>query len=500
MNKKIFLLTIFLILLISTSLKASSIFEDIEANRIEKVMQDILKNPELINSKSSYNMTPLHYAVQYESREKFAEFLISMGADLNSKDKDGRTPLLIAINNCNWDMIKLLLSSGADVNVVNNIGQGTLHYGARIGAIDLCKDLLSKGLDINLRDKNGRTPLYYAVQMNNKKTAFFLISKGADVKTKDIYEQNLLHIVNNSELAELFLLKKVDINARDNKGNTPLHYAGFYKNNNIAEMLVYYGANGNIKNYNGELPLYQPSKGDYHKEIFFPDMVFIKGGTFNMGSSQKTSLKVQVSSFYIGKYEVKNKEYWSYDPDHRARAEDPSSENFPAGGVSWFDAVKYCNWLSLQKGLQVCYVIHGSDVKIDISRNGYRLPTEAEWEYACRGGTKTSYYWGNNLNGDYCWSRENSGLNVQPVGQKKPNKFGLYDMAGSVYEWCNDVYGSYQQGFLKDPIIIQPGNYRVCRGGNYLNSGDFCKSYYRHNMDPNEKEQGTGFRIVKSSL
>jgi formylglycine-generating enzyme required for sulfatase activity len=180
-----------------------------------------------------------------------------------------------------------------------------------------------------------------------------------------------------------------------------------------------------------------------------PGMVFIKGGTFQMGEKgdQKT---VTVGDFYIGKYEVTNKEYCQYDPNHKGSW---SSPNYPVESVSWDDTVNYCNWLSKK------------------SKKNYRLPTEAEWEYACRAGSTTDYYWGDNMDGNYCWYSENANGQVHQVGQKKSNALGLYDMAGNVYEWCSDWYDSSKSD-------------RSMRGGGWINPSFNCLSGFRSRATP----------------
>jgi len=111
----------------------------------------------------------------------------------------------------------------------------------------------------------------------------------------------------------------------------------------------------------------------------------------------------------------------------------------------------------------------------------YRLPTEAEWEYACRAGAKTIFYWGNDFDGSYAWYYENSGIQTQPVGEKRPNALGLYDMSGNVWEWCQDWYGEYYYGSspLRDPQGPSSGAYRVVRGGSWLNPPEGLRSSRR---------------------
>ncbi len=231
------------------------------------------------------------------------------------------------------------------------------------------------------------------------------------------------------------------------------------------------------------------------------EMVFIQGGVFDMGSNsgendEKPVHSVEVSSFYIGKYEVTNKEYKEYKPDHSSYFSD---DNYPVECVSWNDAIAYCNWLSDKEGLNRCYSGSGDKIVMDMTRDGYRLPTEAEWEYACRAGSKKEYYWGNSIDGSYCWYSDNSGKKVHPVGQKKPNNFGLYDMSGNVWEWCWDWYGkSYYSGSpSSNPSGPSSGSFHVVRGGCWNGNAGSCRLANRNFNKPGYYDGGLGFRVVR---
>ena len=127
-----------------------------------------------------------------------------------------------------------------------------------------------------------------------------------------------------------------------------------------------------------------------------------------------------------------------------------------------------------------------------------RLPTEAEWEYACRAGSKTAYCFGDSANElkDYAWYYGNSGRKTHPVGQKKPNAWGLYDMYGSVYEWCADWHGSYNNGVQVDPTGPANGRSRVLRGGSWVDNPRYCRSANRIRSRPAFRNRNLGFRVV----
>jgi len=235
-----------------------------------------------------------------------------------------------------------------------------------------------------------------------------------------------------------------------------------------------------------------------------PDgMVRINGGTFSMGSpanepereDDEVQHQVTVGSFYLGKYEVTQKEY------QEVMGTTPSGfkgDNLPVESVSWFDAVEYCNKRSQREGLTPAYTISGSGdnrtVTWNRNANGYRLPTEAEWEYACRAGTTTAYNTGASITDNTGWYSDRK---THPVGQKPANAWGLYDMHGNVFEWCWDWYGNYPSGAQTDPVGASSGSRRVRRGGSWSNTAQFARSALRINNDPYFRSINLGFRVLR---
>jgi formylglycine-generating enzyme required for sulfatase activity len=248
------------------------------------------------------------------------------------------------------------------------------------------------------------------------------------------------------------------------------------------------------------------------------DMVAINGGTFTMGSTtgndnEKPTHQVTVSDFYMGKYEVTQAEYKA------VMGKNPSNfkgDKLPVEQVSWYDAIEFCNALSLKAGLQPYYTIDKTkkdpnnsnsydDIKwlVTINKNakGYRLPTEAEWEYAAGGGgsnNRTDYAGINTETSlsDYAWYSQNSGSKTHAVGTKKQNSLGLYDMSGNVWEWCWDWYGNYSSGSQTNPLGAESGSYRVLRGGSWLNNSVYCRVAYRSNDNPGNRDNDFGFRVA----
>jgi len=269
------------------------------------------------------------------------------------------------------------------------------------------------------------------------------------------------------------------------------------------------------------------------------EMVQIPGGSFQMGdvknegySDEKPIHTVTLSDFYMGKYEVTQAQY------RAVMGSNPSDEN-PYGGVgdnypvyyvSWYGAIVFCNKLSMAEGLNPAYRINGStdpshwgeiptssnsrwnSVEIVTGSTGYRLPTEAQWEYAAKGGNGSpgNYtYSGSNSINNVAWYHDNSGFlyGTHEVGEKSPNGLGLYDMSGNVLEWCWDWYGDYSSSAQTDPQGASSGSYRVARGGSWFDSAEYVRSVYRVNFDPSPGVHGdgsiyymwrfTGFRLVR---
>jgi len=232
-------------------------------------------------------------------------------------------------------------------------------------------------------------------------------------------------------------------------------------------------------------------------------MVYINGGTFTMGSpanergrsnNEGPQHQVIVSSFYMEKYPVTQEEYQDTMGTNPSSFKGPE---LPVEQVSWFDAVQYCNKRSLTEGLTPAYTVNGTNVSWDHSANGYRLPTEAEWEYACRAGTQTPYYSGTSVN-DAGWHSGNSGAKTHPVGEKEPNSWGLYDMHGNVLEWCWDWLGNYSADTQTDPQGAASGTNRVYRGGSWYFNALQTRSAFRFGNYPSLRIYFVGFRIVRS--
>jgi formylglycine-generating enzyme required for sulfatase activity len=242
-------------------------------------------------------------------------------------------------------------------------------------------------------------------------------------------------------------------------------------------------------------------------------MVLINGGTYTRGSLadeydrdfDELQHQVTVSSFYIGIYQVTQREY------QRIMRVNPShfkGNNLPVENISWYDAIEFCNRLSRRHGLTPAYIIDGENLFWNRNANGYRLPTEAEWEYACRAGTNTPFNTGNNIttdeanfDGNYPY-KDDPGVFLEttvPVGSYPANSWGLYDKHGNVFEWCWDWYGDYPHEAQINPTGAESGSFRVIRGGSWINSGHALRSAYRGIYFPGTGNERIGFRLARNA-
>jgi formylglycine-generating enzyme len=237
-----------------------------------------------------------------------------------------------------------------------------------------------------------------------------------------------------------------------------------------------------------------------------PDwLVFVEGGSFDMGSNdgdsdEKPVHRVTLSDFYIGKYEVTQEQYEKVMGKNPSNFKD-SGKDAPVEKVTWYDAVEFCNKLSEQEGLQKCFSGSGNSIKCDFSKNGYRLPTEAEWEYAAKGGSKSKgykYSGSNNLD-EVGWYRDNSGGKTHSVGGKKANELGIYDMSGNVWEWCWDWYGDYSSSAQTNPHGQGSGSVRVVRGGSWGGNARGCRRANRYYNGPASSGSFIGFRLSRAN-
>lgn len=250
------------------------------------------------------------------------------------------------------------------------------------------------------------------------------------------------------------------------------------------------------------------------------NLVLVKGGPFKNTKSNLYGKNATVPDFYIGRYEVTQKEWMEVMGSNPSKFK---GDNLPVETVSWYDCVDYCNKRSIKEGLKPYYIIDKNKkdpdnksefdsinwtVNINTEADGYRLPTEAEWEYAAGGGTKSksytysgsnnldevAWYWQNSgdtiLTGYWHWSKlEKNNNKTKLRGSKTPNELGLYDMSGNVREWCEDWYVDSETNI---------GYYRSQRGGGWMGAGYRCETSNRGNFEANGKGPDQGLRVCRN--
>ena len=235
------------------------------------------------------------------------------------------------------------------------------------------------------------------------------------------------------------------------------------------------------------------------------EMVLIPAGEFFIGDDdgdddEKPAHPVRVSAFYIDTSEVTQASYQGLMGKNPSKFE---GSDRPVERLSWYAATQYCNMRSLREGFTPCY--DPETLECDYSADGYRLPTEAEWEYACRAGTNTQWSFGNRGAdlAKYAWFKENANKTTHPVAKKRPNAWGLYDMHGNVAEWSGDFYEGYDpQGQSEDPRGPASGEERVLRGGSWASSREACRCSARASEAPGFADvcfgyEAYGFRCVR---
>jgi formylglycine-generating enzyme required for sulfatase activity len=240
-------------------------------------------------------------------------------------------------------------------------------------------------------------------------------------------------------------------------------------------------------------------------------MVLVPAGEFTMGSDrgnpdEAPAHKVKLSAFWMDACEVTHAAFAKAQLPNPSHWQDDSAR--PVERVRWRDAKRFCNERSLLEGLAPCYNEKTPDWDCDYAASGYRLPTEAEWEYACRAGTDLDYDFGaRDKLRQYSWFGENSDQKTHPVGQKRPNAWGLYDLYGNISEWCEDVYSPtyYRESPASDPHgPASPGKdvKRVIRGGSWKSSADQCRAAFRQGERTGDTDacfstDFCGFRCVR---
>ena len=245
------------------------------------------------------------------------------------------------------------------------------------------------------------------------------------------------------------------------------------------------------------------------------DLIQVKGGTFKMGSKnsdtsaeldEQKEHSVILNTFEISKFEVTVWEWKQFIKANKMKMPIKPSwgwqDNYPINGITWNEAIAYCNWLSTKEKLQPCYSKKGPNFVCNFKANGYRLPTEAEWEFAAKGGTNSKgfRYSGSDKLEDVAWYKAYSNGQPHTVGTKLPNELGIYDMSGNVWEWCWDWYNKdfYKLEKGDNPKGPEMGERRTVRGGSWDSKSNYVRPANRISTIPSKTHEFYGFRIART--
>ena len=435
-----------------------------------------------------------------EGRYPYADavdWLLAAGADINHQNKDGRTALMIAVRQGFGDTVLVgrLLAAGADVNRQDKDGRTALHLAAdmgdRVNYQDMCgsggcgsepnpvnngypetlKRLLAAGADVNRQDKDGRTALHLAAQWGYINAVKSLLAEpGVELHLQDKDGHTVFQAVSSSDTVTTELLRDA---------------------NNPAEATGQQQAQESPTHVTAERRRTTQLPREVRNSLGI-ELVLIEPGTFEMGSPitelergrHQPPYRVTISQpYYLGKYEVTQAQWQAVMGDNPSGFSDCDA-TCPVEQVSWEDAQRFIDKLNAREGVK-----------------SYRLPTEAEWEYAARAGTRTAYPFGDDTIqlGACAWYWDNADRKTHPVGQKRPNEWGLFDMHGNVWEWVQDWYGHYPpRGAATDPRGSRAGPYRVFRGGSWDTGVRRYQAAARNRFWPSHRYNDLGFRLART--
>ncbi len=461
------------------------------------------------------------------------EELIKGKADVNVKNKKGETLLQLELSKeyPNLGVITALIKGGADINVKNTKGETLLHVECKKQSpnIDIVRLLISGGADVNAKNANGETPLFMACARDSLDTTGIvkaLIGGEANIEEKNSNgETPLIVACANGKLniASVLINSGADVESQNKNGETPLLAACSNGKLTVVSFLITKGANIDVRNNQGETPI-NIARNNNHYEV----VKYFEKLQAEKLAKEKAEAEARAKRRYVDSVEKQmvfipseNIEVLStevtqeiYEKVMGANPSENKGNKNPVENVSWFDAILFCNKLSVMGGLTPVYSGSGSNISVNSSANGFRLPTIFEWVAAAEGGNNYLYAGGDSID-EVAWYFDNSAYNevqylwgtytsvpiykTHPVAQKKANGFGLYDMSGNVYEWCWDESTDHS-------------HYRFYMGGCYNSFASDCEiaslrqeslyglktSVSGHIRPYTEKDYKLGFRIVRN--
>jgi len=433
-----------------------------------------------LRARNTKGQTALHFAAIFGRRD-VAELLVARGAEVNARADNGMTPLFFGAA----PMAALLIDKGADVNARAANGTTPLFQARGKDKVEL---LIAHGADVKAQAANGGTPLLAVAGGYASEAAAVLLAHGADVNAKNAAGRSALHIAaatGDRRMVQTLLDRGADAGARDKDGATPLFLA---VNRETVDMLVKKGADVNAKDNAGLTPLYFAHEKDIAAALgaagaaevalpfHEPQMVAIPAGSIDLGGDAKR--QVAVAAFEMSKTEITQAEFralMGYNPSSFRGA------NLPVESVRWDEIQEFIQKLNQKTGKQ------------------YRLPAEAEWEYACLAGAHTQYCGGDDANEAAWWGGRadqpegNSAGTTHPVGTRKPNAFGLYDMSGNVAEWTVIPGVAYAADSGQHRATEAP-----LRGGSWASGAAALRATARSMEYILPRATGTGIRLART--
>jgi len=356
----------------------------------------------------------------------------------------------------------------------------------------LSMDAFAGNFSIKYRDQRSSGGSYYFtfdVYNSNRASSFDFIVTASETGSNYAVSDNLINEISQYYPSQNNIYYNYSYYDANNLGEAVSVHAQKSFDYWVSKQSAKSSSSSSSSSSQSSVPAKPANKATAAKKVKdIGSMVKVKGGTFQMGSNdgesnEKPIHSVTVSDFYIGKYEVTQKEWVAIMGSNPSKYQ---GDNLPVEQVSWDDCQEFIKKLNVKTG------------------KSYRLPSEAEWEYAARGGSKSKdyKYSGSNDLSAVAWFADNSGSNTHLVGQKQANELGIYDMTGNIWEWCSDWYGDYSSGSQANPKGVSSGSYRLLRGGSF-NDDDpprngCCRVAYRLANTPSNRYDTHGFRLVRT--
>lgn len=465
-----FILTLIICVFATNTLTSTNenLLSAAESGDVKDVSQSLVYGA-YVNAKNHDGATPLHFAT-LSGRKDVAELLIARGADINAREKHGGTPLYFAAVMGYKDVAELLIAKGAKLD--------TLNIAALWGNKDIAELLIAKGADANDQEKVRIQKLQANQLARDEKDIWQRVQSGEDAKTvQNYFDQYLVggHAAAIAARQEQQLWQQAQaggnaqaVQAYLDKYPNGSHAAAAQEKLAAEQEKLAAISKVEVSAPKAEIPLSDCP--------YCPQLAIIPAGSYDMGETGPTH-RVTLKSFALGKTEVTQGQ-WKAVMGNNPGNFTSCGDNCPVEQVSWNDVQAFIQKLNAKTGKQ------------------YRLPSEAEWEYACHAGGRQAYCGSDDLD-SVAWHDGNSGNRTHPVAEKQANAFGLYDMSGNVWEWVEDSYHADYNGAPVDGSAWQgDGANRVLRGGSWIVSPRVGEGASRNWNGPGNSYYNLGFRLA----